>query len=359
MDVELTIIFKQCYAINGILNFLFSILTLWIILKMRLKQDKFVLLVTLMTVFQGLFDISFFIQFVCTAVDSSQKNLCYSTFWFSTWFGELPSVGFSLVIIGIMTIFITTLKVVNVELRNILPISALVVIPSFALGIRAAVIRYNQPLSKLNDFAVSVSHLRTALIAANVLCCFIIVCLIRYRNRQPYFKLVSRLGVKLCLYPFFQIVSKLSNILFFSLYGQGVIQYHGGSSRLQAGLFVLSVISLPSGGFLNFLIFIFVQNGVTDFLCPRIELLKPPPSNFVSDNSIFTDCVVTTSPLSSPVSIAFEPTFSRTSPLLLHEMDENQLMAAVVAMATAQNEIELTSSPATLGTVTEVGEDDD
>lgn len=244
------------FAVSAI-NVLASIMTLGLIRYMyvnkALRLNLYSKIVITMTIFQCFYDITFFLNYSCSA--GPCVMFYYEGFGIT---GVVTALWSMLIVSAVLTTIITGAP----PSAMFIPISWVLV---FAISATIGLLMYRDLVNDNIGHALYVyDYSRLAIIVLSVIQMIVLVFHVIRRSRvklsnDPLYLLTQRL----IWYPVVQIISRLGGSSYDLAYSQSPADYQVGAGAMETTLLFAFAIFTPSAGMGFFIVFLYMQNGAS------------------------------------------------------------------------------------------------
>ena len=266
MDEALSI-----YYCNIVINLAASIITLFLIWYMRrnnsLRVNTFMKCIVMMTVGQLVFDCALILEEPCGI--HTGNAICTSVFVSSVVFGGISAATWSLVCIFLVAFMVLcgrkpTVNEINISFLFILIFATA---PAIQAGIAAfnADMDYDSHFSSLQYYY----YCRTTLALLGILLLIWLYwkMLVLTKGKDKHKSTLYHLLRKIMFYPVIQVFCRIGAAPHFLVQSTADIPSEDNRTWLYA-----YVLTVPMGGFLSFLVFVYVQPGAKENLCRMMRL---------------------------------------------------------------------------------------
>jgi hypothetical protein len=239
-------------AINVVACILLVSLMRYMHVRRVLRMNLYLYFVIGMTVFQALYDVSFFLE------NSCETGTCGAYFY--------PSFGVCGITSCLFAMLILTCALQTAITRTALTpmmIRIWMVILSIVPIVAGACI-YSDWLDTDSDRAIHSYNITRVSIVSLSFVQMLILCFIVFRRSSTVARDIDPLHYlmrKIIWYPVVMIISRLGGSLYNLVYGQTISAFPSDASFTQTLLLIVFVICIPSAGLASLIVFLSTQNG--------------------------------------------------------------------------------------------------
>jgi len=235
-----------------------TLLAIYLLNKAGHKLNAYLMAVTAMTFFTGLFNLTLWMRFECDLSNTA----CVFARGVATNTSSLCAMGYSNVLILTAAYIVCVRKFIDLN-RYFVRLSVLIIVPSLLLAVVDAYLTVYDTDEEGGTSLRVIDYLRLLLIALNTISLMFVFkevfgMNVEQRKKSPTYQLVKRL----CLYPIAQSISLIPNVAYNTLAGHGVGFYprnNDAPKSLQDCLIAYACL-VPSAGVTDALIFFLVQH---------------------------------------------------------------------------------------------------